>query len=156
MFMKNEKIKEFGISRAGQFSLHFVEGGSARKSGYYSSDVSISCITNSGVPICSAGQSKHSSHFYSRDFCCFYCKDAAQHYRENQKFCKLKRDDNQQSSQNCAGGFSGTKGSWPKNKGKLKYPIAMTGCVSKSLHRFTTFLSLLMMSMLPPIIFLNY
>jgi len=153
--MKNEKIKEFGIGREDQSSLDFIEGRGVRKTDCYSFDVLIWCITNSGVPIYSAGKSKQSSHSYSGNFCCFYCQDAAQHNQANQKFCKLKRDVNQQSSQNCAGGFSGTKGSWPKNKGKLEYPIAMTGCMSKSLHRFTTFLSLSTIP-IPPIIFLNY
>ena len=154
--MKNEKITKIGIGRTYQSSLHFAEERNTRFSDCKPFDGIVWRIKNPGVPICSAGKSKQRTHCDSGNFCCIYCQTATQSDQASQNFCKLQRNVNQQSGQNCAGRFSSKKGSWPKNKGKLKYPIAMTGCGSKSLHRFTIFLSLATITTISPIIFLNH
>lgn len=154
--MKYEKITKFGIGRTYQFSFHFIEKRNASFSDCKPLDGNVWRIKDPGVPLCSAGKSKQTAHCDSGDFCCIYCQTAAQSDKTNQKFCKLQRNVNQQSGQNSPGRFSFKKGSWPKNRGRLKYLIAMTGCGSKSFHRFTIFLSLATITTISPTIFLNH
>jgi hypothetical protein len=153
--MKYEKIAQTGIDRTYQSSLHFIEERNTRFSNCESIDGEVWCVKDPGVPICSAGKSKQRTSCDSGNFCCFYCQTAAQSDRPGQKFCKFQRNFDQQSGQNSIGRFSFKKGSWPKNRGKLKYPIAMIDCGSKSFHRYTIFLSLARIT-ISPIIILNH
>ena len=154
--MKYEKITKIGIGRTYQRSLHFTKERTARFSDSKSLGGIVWRIENTGVPIYSAGKSEQRTYCYTGKFCCIYCQTATRSDQASQKFCKFQRNVHQQSGQNCAGRFSSKKGPWPKNKGGLKYPIAMTGCGSKSSHRFTIFLSLATITTISPIIFLNH
>jgi len=153
--MKNEKITKIGIDRAYQSSHHFAEARNTRLSDCKPLGGIVWRIKNPGLPICSAGKSKQRTHCDTGSFCCIYCQTATQSDQSSQKFCKLQRNVHQQSGKNCAGRFSSKEKSWPKIKGGLKYPIAMTGYGSKNLHRFTIFLSLATITTISPIIFLN-
>lgn len=154
--MKYEKIAQTGIDRTYQFSLHFIEERNARFSNCESIDGKVLCVKDPGVPICSAGESKQRTSCDSGNFYCFYCKTAAQSDQASQKFCKFQKNIDQQSGQNSSGRFSFKKGSWPKNRGKLKFPIAMIDCGSKSFHKFTIFLSLVRITTILPIFILNH
>jgi len=154
--MKYEKITKFGIGRTHQSNLYFIEERNARFSNYEPLDGKIWYIKDSGVPICSAGKSKQRSNCDSGDFGCIYSQTATQFDQLGQKFCKLQKNVHQQSGQNSPGRFSFKKGSCPKNRDKLKYPIAMIDCGSKNFHRFTIFLSLETIVTISPIIFLNH
>jgi len=153
--MKYEKIAQTGIGRAYQSSLYFIEGRNTRFSDCEPFDGKVWCVKDPGVPICSAGKSKQRTNCDSGTFYCFYRQTAAQSDRASQEFCKFQRNVDQQSGQNSIGRFSFKKGLWPKNRGKLKYPIAMIDCGSKSFRRFTIFLSLARITTIFPIIFLN-
>lgn len=153
--MKYEKITKTGIGRTHQSCLHFIEGRNSRFSNCEPIDGKVWCVKDPGVPICSAGKSKQRTNCDSGTFYCFYRQTAAQSNRASQEFCKFQRNVDQQSGQNSVGRFSFKKGLWPKNRGKLKYPIAMIDCGSKSFHRFIIFLSLARITTISPIIFLN-
>ena len=153
--MKYEKITQAGIDRTYQFSLHFIEERHSRTSHCESIDGKVWCVKDSGVPICSSGESKQRPSCDSGNFYCIYCKTAAQSDRASQKLCKFQRNIDQQSGQKSSGRFSFKKESWPKNRGKLKYPIAMIDCGSKSFHKFTIFLSLVRTITISLIIILN-
>lgn len=154
--MKYEKITKFRIGRTYQSSLHFIDEKIIRFSDYKPLDGKVWRIKDSGVPICSAGKSKQRTYCDSGDFCCIYSQNATQFDQTDQRFRKLQRNVNQQSGQNSPGRFSFKNGSCLKNRGKLKYPIAMIDCGSKSFHRFTIFLFLARISTISPIIFLNH
>ena len=153
--MKYEEVTQTRIGRTYQFSLHFIEQRNTRFSNCEPVDEKVWCVKDPGVPICSAGKSKQRTNCDSGNFYCFYCQTAAQSDRASQKFCKFQRNFDQQSGQNSPGRFSFKKGSWPKNRGKLKYPIAMIDCGSKSFHRYTIFLSQARITN-SPIIILNH
>ena len=154
--MKYEEISQTGIGRAYQSSLHSIEERHTRFSNCEPIDGKVWCVKDPGVPICSAGKSKQRTNCDSGNFCCFYCQTAAQPDRASQKFCKLQRNVDQQSGQNSIGRFSFKKGSWPKNRDKLKYPIAMIDCGSKSFHRFTIYLSQARITTISSTIILNH
>lgn len=153
--MKYEEITQTGIGRTNQSSLHFIEGRNTRFSNCELIDGKVWCVKDPGVPICSAGKSKQRTNCDSGNFNCFYSQTATQSDRASQEFCKFQRNVDQQSGQNSTGRFSFKKGSWPKNRGKLKYHIAMIDCGSRSFHRFTIFLSLARIT-ISPIIILNH
>ena len=154
--MKYEEVAQTGIGRTYQFCLHIIEERNTRFSNCEPIDGKVCCVKDPVVPICSAGKSKQRTNCDSGNFCCFYCQTAAQSDRASQKFCKFQRNVYQHCGQNSPGRFSFKKGSCPKNRGKLKYPIAMIDCGSKNFHRFTIFLSLETIVTISPIIFLNH
>lgn len=139
--MKNEKISKIRIGRTYQSSLYFIEERGARFSNCESIDEKVWSVKDPGIQVCSAGKIKQRAYGCSRDFYCLYSQTAAQSDQPGQKFCKFQGDINQQSGQSGAGRFSSQKRSWPKNRGRLKYPITMTGSGSKSFHRCTISLS---------------
>ena len=154
--MKYEEVAQTGIGRTYQFCLHFIEGRNTRFSNCETIDGKVCCVKDPGVPICSEGKSEQRTNCDSGNFCCFYCQTATQYDKASQKFCKFQRNVYQQCGQNSPGRFSFKKGSCPKNRGRLKYLIAMTGCGSKSFRRFTIFLSLATIATISPTIFLNH
>jgi len=153
--MKYEKVTQSGIGRTYQFSLHFIEERNTRFSNCEPVEEKVWCVKDPGVPLCSAGKSKQGTYCNSGTYYCIYCKIATQSDQPDQKFFKFQGNINQQSGQNSPGRFSFKKGSWPKNRGKLRYPIAMIDCGSKSFHRYTIFLSQARITN-SPIIILNH
>ena len=153
--MKYEEVAQTGIGRTYQFCLHIIEERNTRFSNCEPIDGKVCCVKDPGIPICSAGKSKQRTNCDSGNYYCFYCQTAAQSDQASQKFCKFQKNVDQHSGQHSPGRFSFKKGSWPKNRGKLRYPIAMIDCGSKSFHRFTIFLSLARI-IVCPIIILNH
>lgn len=153
--MKIEEITKIGIGRTYQSSLHFIEERITRFSDCKLFNRKVWCLKDPSVPICTEGKIKQRTYCDSGTFHCIYCKIAAQSDQPGQKFCKFQGNINQQSGQSGAGRLSSQKGSWPKNRGKLKYPIAMTGCGSKSFHRYIISSSQTSIMALFTIIFLN-
>ena len=153
--MKYEEVTQTGIGRTYQFSFHFIEQRKTRFSNCEPVDEKIWSVKDPSVPLCSAGKSKQRTNYDSGNFYCFYCQTTAQSDRTNQNFCTFQRNVDQQSGQNSPGRFSFKKGLWPKNRGKLRYPIAMIDCGSKSFHRYTIFLSQARITK-SPIIILNH
>ncbi len=153
--MKNEKITKTGIGRAYKCGLYFIEKRVTRFSDCKSIDEKVWRVKDPGVQICSASKIKQGTYGCSGTYYCIYSQITAQSDQSNQEFCKLQRNVNQQSGQNCTGRFSSKNGSWPKNKGKLKYLTTMTGCGSKSFHKCTITLSQKTTTANSTIIFLN-
>ena len=132
--MKNEKISKIGIGRTYKSSIHFIEERGTRFSNCGPIDEKVWSVKDPGIQVCSAGKIKQRAYGCSRGYYCLYSQTTAQSDQPGQKFCEFQGDINQQSGQSGAGRFSSSKRSWPKNRGRLKYPIAMTGSGSESFH----------------------
>ena len=140
--MIDGKITEFRTCKAGQrgFSVIRQRNGAISYSQQFSREVWY--IKDSGLPLFATGKEQSAKASYSGKFCSLYGQVTPQPDRKGKNFCRYKGNDNEQSGQGGTGRFFSNKGSCPKKRGKLRYHSPMTGCGSKSSHRFTIFLSL--------------
>lgn len=139
--MKNGKITEYGTGKTYQPGLCFIEERATTIPGDRTLDEAVWCVSNTGVPLCSASQTDQWEIGYTASLCCIYCQNTFQSERPDKKVCKCSKDNYQQSSQCGAGRFFSKERSCPKKRDKLKYHSPTIGCGSKSSLRFTIFLS---------------
>ena len=130
--MINEKIAEFRTCQTHQPCIRFTKQGGAAISGSGGFNGVIWCFADSGLPVCSAGQGEQREDSYSRRFCGVYSQAATQPNQSGKEICEVQRDLDQQSGPYCAGRIPGKKESWQKRRNKLRYPIPMIVCGSKS------------------------
>ncbi len=141
--MIDGKIKEFRICKAYQRGFYIIRQRDDSRSNSKQFSREVWYIKDSGLPLFATGKETSAKASCSGKFCCLYNQVTPQPDRKGKNFCRYKGNDNEQSGQGGAGGFFSNKGSCPKKRGKLRYHSPMTGCGSKSSHRFTIFLSLI-------------
>ena len=141
IFMKNEKITEFGISRENQSGACLVGATETAYTYYRAVNGDVWCISNTGLSLCSTGQREQRADCHSGEFSGFYSKTATQSDWSCKGICGLTGNFDQQSSQGGVGRVFSKKTPWPKRRGSLKYRSPMTASGGKSSHRFTISLS---------------
>ena len=141
IFMVNGKSTEFGTGQADQSGVCSVVKGEAycRDSGVF--DSQIRGISNTSLPLCTAGQGEQWESGDSGSFCGIYRETTAKSDQTGKEVCPFSGDVDQQGGPGSAGRVSVNGGSWQKRRDKLKCRIASTGYGSKSSLRFTICLS---------------
>ena len=135
--MIHGKIAEFRTDKTYQPGFYLVKARGTNPSNCDPFIKYVWHIQGAGLSLFETSQSKQRAYSYSGRCRGIYCQTATGFNQTGQKICPCNRHVYQQSGQGGAGGFFSSKGSWPRNRDKLKWPIAMTGCGSKSSHRFT-------------------
>ena len=149
-FMINEKITEFGAGRAHQSGTYLISAGETAFRHCRAINGDVWRITDTGLPLCAAGQRERGQDSHTGEFCGLYSKTVTQSDCSGKGFCYFTENHDQQSSQGGTGGVFSQKTPWPKRSRSLKYRSPMTACGSKSSHRFTIFSSPASRKSFPP------
>ena len=151
IFMINEEVTEFGISRKNQPGTQPI--GATKAAWEYCGTVNghLWRIPNTSLSVCSASQGAQTEARYSREFSGFYSKTSTQSDPSGKRVRPIARDIDQQNSQNGLGRvFVEKTASWPKRRRSLKYRSPMIVCGSKSSHKRIIFSSLASQSSFRP------
>lgn len=141
--MKYEKITKYGIGPADQLCLYFVKKRHSFFGNFRISEKAIWGIQNTGISVHTLSQGEPETHPNSRNICGFYRKTGPRPYQTHKSNCIVKGSIDQHRSKNSTGGVFIKTRPWRKKREELKYPVLMTGFVSKNSHRFTVSLSLI-------------
>jgi hypothetical protein len=142
--MTNGKGTESGTGRTHQSGFYFIK---ETNSGFSDSEQfgrDVQHIKSAGLSLFEAGKEEQSKDTRSGKLYSFYCQITTRRRQKDKNLCGIQGNVNKQSGPNSAGRFFSKKGSWPKKRGRLKYRTSMIDCGSKSSHRLTVFLSLIM------------
>jgi hypothetical protein len=138
--MINEKSAANGIGTKGQLCLYVIEKGHTAVGDFGSFNKTVWCIQNTSVPVYSAGKSWSRPDAYSGAIRSLYGKTGTQPDKTGESSSIFDEFINQQTSKNGIGRVFIKTRPWRKRKGKLTYPVFLTGTVSKSSQWFIVFL----------------
>jgi hypothetical protein len=142
--MINGKGTQYGTDRTNQSGFYSIK---ETNSGFSNSEQfgrDVQHIKSAGLSLLEPGKEEQSKDTYSGKFYSLYCQITTRRDQKDKSLCGIQGNVNKQSGPNSAGRFFSKNGSWPEKRGRLKYHTSMIDCGSKSSHRFTIFLSLLM------------
>jgi hypothetical protein len=138
-----EKITEYGIGTSDQPYLYFIGKRPVVDRNFGRSDNAIWSIQSAGISLHTNGQKEPGFHPNTRTVYCFYSKIGSKPYQTHKSHSVINGSIDQHCSKNGAGRIFIKTIPWHKKRDELNYPVLMTGLVSKSLPRFTVFLSLI-------------
>lgn len=142
--MINGKGTEYASGRTHQSGIYFIKETNSGFSNSKQFGRDVQHIKSAGLSLLEAGKEEQSKDAGSGKFYSFYGQITTRRDQKDKSLWGIQGNVNKQSGPNSAGRFFSKNGSWPKKRGRLKYHTSMIDCGSKSSHRFTIFLSLIM------------
>lgn len=137
IFMINGTITERRISQAYQPYVYPASKGHYSTTACGEAGAEVWYISDTGLSLCKSGKRDQRENGDSGKFCGVYRQTTTLTDQAHQEVIRYAESDNQQSGPYCAGRIFSKEGSCQKRRDKLRHPLLMTVCGSRSYLRLT-------------------
>lgn len=141
IFMKYGTISKLGNSETCQSCLYPAAKGTRVAADRRKTGRTLRHIPGAGLSLREPCKRDHRKNVHTGEFCSIYSQTPPVTDYTDKEIIRCERINHQQSGTHCLGRIFSKTGSWQKRRNKLRYPLLMTGCGSKSSLRRTISLS---------------